>query len=183
MPTDKQNVDFLYSIIKQLEVKHIAWSTIADQNNVPNGHAARMRFHRLKQAQEGRSPVPRVKKDLDHDPSGKKGNGGKDKSLKRKAKEDGEKLRKKLRMFDEEEEDDEEEPLRDVRRRMRVKREDGEGDEESGDEYVPEGIKREETGEEVEDAPVGERGAIKEEPRYEGYECGYVPEAKQEPVA
>ena len=89
MPTDKENVQFLYSIIKQLEVKHVGisppssytpssmeisgltpgmqikWDTIAETNAIAKPHTARMRFHRLRQTMEGTVSKPRRRKNDD----------------------------------------------------------------------------------------------------------------------
>ncbi len=59
MPTDKENVSFLYSIIRQLETKHVSWKIVAHDNDITNDHAARMRFHRLRQQFEGLTPKKR----------------------------------------------------------------------------------------------------------------------------
>jgi hypothetical protein len=59
MPTDKENVAFLYSIIRQLETKHVSWKIVAHDNDITNDHAARMRFHRLRQQFEGLTPKKR----------------------------------------------------------------------------------------------------------------------------
>lgn len=57
MPADHSK--FLYTIVKQLDLKSIDWSAVAAQLNITNGHAARMRFSRFKQAMEGVVPAPR----------------------------------------------------------------------------------------------------------------------------
>jgi len=59
MPTDKENVAFLYSILRQLETKHVDWKEVAVRNNITNDHAARMRFHRLRQQQDKIKPTKR----------------------------------------------------------------------------------------------------------------------------
>ncbi|SLM39654.1 hypothetical protein LPUS_10243 [Lasallia pustulata] len=59
MPTDGQTGKFLYTILKQLDLKSIDWNEVADQLDITNGHAARMRFSRFKQHMEGIPPVPR----------------------------------------------------------------------------------------------------------------------------
>ncbi|KAF2404627.1 hypothetical protein EJ06DRAFT_519001 [Trichodelitschia bisporula] len=74
MPTDKQNVEFLYAIIKQLEVKHIDWSIVASSNSISNGHAARMRFHRLRKVMDD---LPTRQRSTPADGKGKKGMKGK----------------------------------------------------------------------------------------------------------
>lgn len=64
MFTDKQISDFLYSILSQLDVRPVSaipplfddstdkvkvdWSVVAQEQNISNGHAARMRWHRIK---------------------------------------------------------------------------------------------------------------------------------------
>ncbi|KAE9982146.1 hypothetical protein BLS_006492 [Venturia inaequalis] len=128
MPTDKQNVEFMWAIVKQLEVKHIDWNIVAAANNISNGHAARMRFHRLRQAMEGIATKHRAPK-LDDPPEKSKGKGGPiTKTLnRRKAKDNA--LKRKLADIS----DDEEEPLAHVKARMRMKQE---LEEDSEDEYV-----------------------------------------------
>ncbi|KAF2428736.1 hypothetical protein EJ08DRAFT_318231 [Tothia fuscella] len=59
--TDKQMISFLYSIIKQLEVRHVDWDLVARCNDITRGHTARMRFHRLRLAQDGILPKVRGK--------------------------------------------------------------------------------------------------------------------------
>ena len=74
MPPDHSK--FLYTIVKQLDLKSVSlklphdriyglkeaqidWAAVAAQLNITNGHAARMRFSRFKQAMEGVVPAPR----------------------------------------------------------------------------------------------------------------------------
>ncbi|KAF2490267.1 hypothetical protein BU16DRAFT_621913 [Lophium mytilinum] len=52
MPTDKQLVSLCYSILKQLELKHIDWKLVAADNAIQNPHAARMRYSRFKTQME-----------------------------------------------------------------------------------------------------------------------------------
>ncbi|KAB8233472.1 hypothetical protein ETB97_000691 [Aspergillus alliaceus] len=59
MPTDGPTVKFLYTIIKQLDLKSIDWSLVANQLEISNGHAARMRYSRFKQQMEGTTSTPR----------------------------------------------------------------------------------------------------------------------------
>ncbi len=59
MPTDGATAKFLYTILKQLDLKSIDWTTVAAALEITNGHAARMRFSRFKQAMEGVVPAPR----------------------------------------------------------------------------------------------------------------------------
>ncbi|KAF2668641.1 hypothetical protein BT63DRAFT_414619 [Microthyrium microscopicum] len=59
MPTDKENVSFLYAIVRQLETKHVNWRLVAAQCNINNDHAARMRFHRLRQKADNLTPGKR----------------------------------------------------------------------------------------------------------------------------
>ncbi|RVX73591.1 hypothetical protein B0A52_02479 [Exophiala mesophila] len=53
---------FLYSILKQLDLKPIDWQAVADQIGISNGHAARMRYSRMKSQLEGIPPPPKVVK-------------------------------------------------------------------------------------------------------------------------
>lgn len=59
MPSDKQNAEFMYAMLKQVDLKYINWAAIAAANNITNGHAARMRFSRYRQAMEGVKAVSR----------------------------------------------------------------------------------------------------------------------------
>ncbi|KAM5456401.1 hypothetical protein MaudCBS49596_001424 [Microsporum audouinii] len=65
MPADGQTTKFLYTILKQLDLKSIDWSLVASQLEITNGHAARMRFSRFRQHMEGNTTTartPRAKK-------------------------------------------------------------------------------------------------------------------------
>ncbi|KAJ9405895.1 hypothetical protein DTO045G8_6406 [Paecilomyces variotii] len=87
MPADGQTAKFLYTIIKQLDLKSVSWTAsplsgtgirtfgfetdrgntapqidwnlVASQLEISNGHAARMRFSRFKQHMEGIPTNPR----------------------------------------------------------------------------------------------------------------------------
>ncbi|KAI9785469.1 MAG: hypothetical protein M1839_009210 [Geoglossum umbratile] len=59
MPTDGAHAKFLYTILKQLDLKSIDWNLVASQLDITNGHAARMRFSRFKQHMEGVVPGTR----------------------------------------------------------------------------------------------------------------------------
>ncbi|RJE19931.1 hypothetical protein PHISCL_07734 [Aspergillus sclerotialis] len=59
VPIDSPAAKFLYTIIKQLDLKSVDWSRIATDLQISNGHAARMRFSRFKQQMEGTTAVPR----------------------------------------------------------------------------------------------------------------------------
>ena len=50
---DGETAKFLYTIIKQLDLKIIDWNVVADGLGITNGHAARMRYSRFKQHIEG----------------------------------------------------------------------------------------------------------------------------------
>jgi len=131
MPTDKQNVEFIWSIVKQLEVKQVSpdhsstptllftnnhthqidWTTVASSNSISNGHAARMRFHRLRQAMEGtKSKVRATRKPAS-------ANKNISKTSSRKAKDAGMVKAKKFAEIS----DDDEEPLASSLARKRVK--------------------------------------------------------------
>ncbi|PGH18819.1 hypothetical protein AJ79_00232 [Helicocarpus griseus UAMH5409] len=60
MPADGQTAKFLYTILKQLDLKSIDWNLVASQLEITNGHAARMRFSRFRQHMEGISTVQRT---------------------------------------------------------------------------------------------------------------------------
>ncbi|KAL4866060.1 hypothetical protein BDV12DRAFT_199501 [Aspergillus spectabilis] len=59
MPTDSPTAKFLYTIIKQLDLKGIDWTLVASQLEISNGHAARMRYHRFRNQMEGINPTQR----------------------------------------------------------------------------------------------------------------------------
>ena len=77
MPTDGAISKFLYVIMKQLDLKSVScssagtdghhtefpsqidWQQVADQLDITNGHAARMRYSRFKQQMEGVPPAAR----------------------------------------------------------------------------------------------------------------------------
>ncbi|KAL2853020.1 hypothetical protein BJX68DRAFT_265259 [Aspergillus pseudodeflectus] len=59
MPIDSPTAKFLYTILKQLDLKGIDWSLVASQLEISNGHAARMRYHRFKNQMEGTTSTPR----------------------------------------------------------------------------------------------------------------------------
>ena len=83
MPADGQTAKFLYTILKQLDLKSVGifkprpplllsscprsltlvqidWNLVASQLEITNGHAARMRFSRFKQHMEGTTTAPRT---------------------------------------------------------------------------------------------------------------------------
>ncbi|KAL1968683.1 hypothetical protein VTN77DRAFT_1509 [Rasamsonia byssochlamydoides] len=60
MPADGQTAKFLYTILKQLDLKSVDWNLVASQLEISNGHAARMRFSRFRQHMEGIPTVPRT---------------------------------------------------------------------------------------------------------------------------
>ncbi|EEP79281.1 predicted protein [Uncinocarpus reesii 1704] len=60
LPADGQTTKFLYTILKQLDLKSIDWNLVASQLDITNGHAARMRFSRFRQHMEGISTTPRT---------------------------------------------------------------------------------------------------------------------------
>ncbi|OJD27633.1 hypothetical protein ACJ73_00966 [Blastomyces percursus] len=67
MPADGHTARFLYTILKQLDLKSIDWNLVASQLEISNGHAARMRFSRFRQHMEGittthRTPRPKKHK-------------------------------------------------------------------------------------------------------------------------
>ena len=86
LSTDNQTAKFLYTILKQLDLKAIDWNQVAEGLDITNGHAARMRFSRFKQHMEGIPTQPRAarpKKD-----GSKDAKGGKGKSVKRSLDDD-----------------------------------------------------------------------------------------------
>ncbi len=80
LSTDNQTAKFLYTILKQLDLKAIDWNQVAEGLDITNGHAARMRFSRFKQHMEGIPTQPRAarpKKDGIKDAKGGKAKAGK----------------------------------------------------------------------------------------------------------
>lgn len=76
---DSTTVKFLFAVIKQLETKAVStlrschpllisikvnWQHVADEMGITNGHAARMRFSRLKAQVEGTAPYGKSNKTL-----------------------------------------------------------------------------------------------------------------------
>ncbi|KIX98341.1 uncharacterized protein Z520_05642 [Fonsecaea multimorphosa CBS 102226] len=53
--TDPQTPMFLYTILKQLDLRSINWNEVAACLGISNGHAARMRYSRMKSQFEGTS--------------------------------------------------------------------------------------------------------------------------------
>ncbi|KAL4916097.1 hypothetical protein BDW62DRAFT_212254 [Aspergillus aurantiobrunneus] len=73
MPIDSPTAKFLYTIIKQLDLKGIDWALVASQLEISNGHAARMRYHRFRNQMEGINPTQRKKPANKSPPSSKTG--------------------------------------------------------------------------------------------------------------
>ncbi|KAJ5787689.1 hypothetical protein N7457_002679 [Penicillium paradoxum] len=62
LETDSPTAKFLYTIIKQLDLKSIDWNRVASDLDVSNGHAARMRYSRFRQQMEGTTGAARTKR-------------------------------------------------------------------------------------------------------------------------
>ncbi|EXJ90812.1 hypothetical protein A1O1_03917 [Capronia coronata CBS 617.96] len=77
--SDGQTPIFLYTILKQLDLRSIDWNLVASSLDISNGHAARMRYSRMKQQFEGQSNQPKP-------PKAKKEKDGEGKSTKEKGK-------------------------------------------------------------------------------------------------
>ncbi|KAI2852265.1 hypothetical protein CBS11350_743 [Aspergillus niger] len=60
MSVDEPAVKFLYTIMKQLDLRTIDWALVASQLNISNGHAARMRYSRLKGQLENQGSSQKV---------------------------------------------------------------------------------------------------------------------------
>lgn len=58
--SDAQTPLFLYAILKQLDLRSIDWNVVADKLEISNGHAARMRYSRMKTQFEGMPAQPRA---------------------------------------------------------------------------------------------------------------------------
>ncbi len=59
---DPQTPMFLYTILKQLDLRSINWNEVADSLGISNGHAARMRYSRMRSQFEGLSNQPKPSK-------------------------------------------------------------------------------------------------------------------------
>lgn len=70
---DGQTAKFLYTIIKQLDLKAIDWNLVAGSLEITNGHAARMRYSRFKQHMEGATTQPRAPRAGKKEKEGKEG--------------------------------------------------------------------------------------------------------------
>ncbi|BDD55857.1 hypothetical protein MPDQ_004873 [Monascus purpureus] len=76
MPTDGPTCKFLYTIMKQLDLKSIDWNLVASQLDISNGHAARMRYSRFRQQMqimEGITPITRTNRPRKSGSKGEKG--------------------------------------------------------------------------------------------------------------
>ncbi|KAJ5305939.1 hypothetical protein PENANT_c015G04198 [Penicillium antarcticum] len=62
LETDNPTAKFLYTIIKQLDLKSINWNRVASELEISNGHAARMRYSRFRQQMDGTTGVARAKR-------------------------------------------------------------------------------------------------------------------------
>lgn len=80
---DGQTARFLYTIIKQLDLKAIDWNLVAGSLEITNGHAARMRYSRFKQHMEGATTQPRAPRTGKKEKEGKEGKDGLKKGKKR----------------------------------------------------------------------------------------------------
>lgn len=86
---DGQTARFLYTIIKQLDLKAIDWNLVAGSLEITNGHAARMRYSRFKQHMEGATTQSRAPRASKKEKEGKEGKEGMKKGKKRGFEEDG----------------------------------------------------------------------------------------------
>ncbi|KAK4869024.1 hypothetical protein LT330_006633 [Penicillium expansum] len=62
LETDTPTAKFLYTIIKQLDLKSVDWNRVASDVEVSNGHAARMRYSRFRQQMEGTTGANKPKR-------------------------------------------------------------------------------------------------------------------------
>ncbi|KAI2674901.1 hypothetical protein CBS147355_6715 [Penicillium roqueforti] len=62
LETDTPTAKFLYTIIKQLDLKSVDWNRVASDVEVSNGHAARMRYSRFRQQMEGNTGASKPKR-------------------------------------------------------------------------------------------------------------------------
>lgn len=89
--TDSPAARFLYTIIKQLDLKSIDWNLVAASHGITNGHAARMRYSRFKQHMEGVTTQPKTTK-----AAGKKEKEGKEEKQGKEVKEGSKKGKKRV---------------------------------------------------------------------------------------
>ncbi|KAI9680342.1 MAG: hypothetical protein M1829_001228 [Trizodia sp. TS-e1964] len=54
MTIENTQSKFLYTILKQLDLKNVDWPQVAADLEITNGHAARMRYSRFKATMEGK---------------------------------------------------------------------------------------------------------------------------------
>jgi hypothetical protein len=81
---DGPTARFLYTIIKQLDLKAVNWNVVAASQGITNGHAARMRYSRFKQQIEGAATQARESKAGGKKGKEKEGKEGKEGVKKRK---------------------------------------------------------------------------------------------------
>ncbi|KAL4960309.1 uncharacterized protein BDV14DRAFT_204840 [Aspergillus stella-maris] len=62
IPTDSAPARFFYAMLRQLDLKNIDWNLVASENEISNGHAARMRYHRFRNQIENIQPQKRKSK-------------------------------------------------------------------------------------------------------------------------
>ncbi|KAL4949653.1 hypothetical protein BDW69DRAFT_202698 [Aspergillus filifer] len=62
IPTDSAPARFFYAMLRQLDLKNIDWNLVASENEISNGHAARMRYHRFRNQVENIQPQKRKPK-------------------------------------------------------------------------------------------------------------------------
>ncbi|OQE41835.1 hypothetical protein PENCOP_c004G08475 [Penicillium coprophilum] len=62
LETDTPTAKFLYTIIKQLDLKSVDWNRVASEVEISNGHAARMRYSRFRQQMEGNTGASKPKR-------------------------------------------------------------------------------------------------------------------------
>ncbi|KIX03654.1 uncharacterized protein Z518_07207 [Rhinocladiella mackenziei CBS 650.93] len=70
LANDGQTPMFLYTILKQLDLRSIDWNQVANALDISNGHAARMRYSRMRSQFEGISnqpKPPRAEKEKDEE--------------------------------------------------------------------------------------------------------------------
>ncbi|KOS36828.1 hypothetical protein ACN38_g12396 [Penicillium nordicum] len=64
LETDTPTAKFLYTIIKQLDLKSIDWNRVASDVEISNGHAARMRYSRFRQQMDGTTAANKPKRKI-----------------------------------------------------------------------------------------------------------------------
>ncbi|KAG0132165.1 hypothetical protein HOY82DRAFT_606783 [Tuber indicum] len=72
---DKDHSKFLYSVLKQTNTKGINWEQVAQENDIPSGNAASLRWYRYQASMNPDGKTPPKKKVEGNDDNGGTGEG------------------------------------------------------------------------------------------------------------